>query len=301
MPINAHPEYFKAEEKYLQAKTVDEKVFWLEEMIKLAPKHKSSEKFLVELRTRLRKFQEKSEKLKKKSKGKKGIRKEGFQFVLVGFTNRGKSALLARLTNAQPRVAEHEFTTTFSELGTFGYEGVKAQIVDTPSLGSDYFDIGLVNNADCLIFVVTSLDEIAQIEEKIPRARGKRIVAVNKIDNLTESELKKLEAQIRSRRINGVAVSAKTGLNIEELKKEMFRQMDMIRVYMKEPGKAASPIPMVLKKDSTVKDVAEHILKGFSAKVKETRITGPSGKFPNQKVGLSHVLKDRDTIEFHTR
>ena len=34
--------------------------------------------------------------------------------------------------------------------------------------------------------------------------------------------------------------------------------------------------------------------------VKEIRITGPSSKFPNQRVGLSHILKDKDIIEFHT-
>ena len=52
---------------------------------------------------------------------------------------------------------------------------------------------------------------------------------------------------------------------------------------------------------STVKDIAEKILHGLSKQVKETRITGPSSKFPNQKTGLDHVLKDKDIVEFHTR
>ena len=58
---------------------------------------------------------------------------------------------------------------------------------------------------------------------------------------------------------------------------------------------------MVLKDGSTVRDVAEGIYKGFSLKVKETRLTGPSGKFPNQKVGLNHEVKDKDVVEFHCR
>ena len=53
--------------------------------------------------------------------------------------------------------------------------------------------------------------------------------------------------------------------------------------------------------NSTVKDVAEKILHGFSERVKETKITGPSSKFPNQKVGLQHQLKDLDVVEFRTR
>jgi ribosome-interacting GTPase 1 len=57
---------------------------------------------------------------------------------------------------------------------------------------------------------------------------------------------------------------------------------------------------MVMHLNSTLKDVAEKIYKGFSLKVKEAKVTGPSSKFPNQKIGLSHVLKDKDIVEFHT-
>lgn len=77
--------------------------------------------------------------------------------------------------------------------------------------------------------------------------------------------------------------------------------MSVIRIYTKEPGKPVSQIPATLPEGSTIKDVAESILKGFSQKVKETRLTGPSSKFPNQRVGLSHILKDLDIVEFHTK
>ena len=56
-----------------------------------------------------------------------------------------------------------------------------------------------------------------------------------------------------------------------------------------------------MKKDSTVYDVAEKILKGFSKTVAETKIWGPSSKFAGQKVGLKHKLKDLDVVEFKTR
>jgi len=56
-----------------------------------------------------------------------------------------------------------------------------------------------------------------------------------------------------------------------------------------------------MKPDSILKDVAEKILKGFSKKVKETRIWGPSSKFAGQKIGLQHKLKDLDVVEFKTR
>lgn len=301
MPINAHPEYFNAEKKYLDAKTIDEKIFYLEEMIKLAPKHKSSENFLAELKTRLKKLREKEEKAKKKKTGTKGIKKEGFQIVLVGLPNSGKSSLLAKLTNANPKIASHPFSTVRPEIGTFEFQGVKAQIIDQPSLGNENFDIGLTNNADCLIYVIEKFNEIEKISNQIPRARGKKIIVFNKSDLLSHDEKRKVEATIKSKRLNGILLSALTGENLIQLKQTILAETGLIRIYMKEPGKPASPNPMVVQPNSTVKNVAEKILKGFSGKVKETRITGPSSKFPNQKVGLSHVVKDLDVIEFHTR
>jgi len=270
-------------------------------MIKVAPKHKSSENLLKELRVRLKKFREKSEKASKKSGGKKGIRKEGFQFVLVGLTNKGKSTLLSKLTNATPKIAEYQFTTKEPEIGTFEFEGVKAQIIDSPSIGSDYYDSGLINTGDCLVLVVENIEELEEIEQHLKRARGTKIVAVNKIDRLNENELRKLKAKIKSKRINGLPISAKTTQGLSELKKILFTKTGMIRIYMKEPGKGKQERPMVLKEGATIKDVAEHIFKGFAKTVKGIRLTGPSSKFPNQKVGLNHRLKDKDIIEFHTR
>lgn len=301
MPINAHPDYFKAEKKYLEAESPEDKIFFLEEMIRLAPKHKGSENLLAELKTRLKKLKQKSEKAAKKSGGKKGIRKEGFQFVLVGFTNSGKSSLLTKLTNAKPLIGEHPYTTFQPEIGTFEFQGIKAQIIDQPSLGNDNFDIGLANNADCLIYVITDFEEIEKIKTKIPRAKGKKIIVFNKSELLSQEQKRKVQATIKSKRLNGILISTKTEENIPELKSTLIHETGLIRIYMKEPGKAKSPIPMVLPPNSTVKDVAEKIRKGHSKTIKETRLTGPSSKFPNQKVGLTHKMKDLDIVEFHTR
>jgi uncharacterized protein len=58
---------------------------------------------------------------------------------------------------------------------------------------------------------------------------------------------------------------------------------------------------MIIKKDSTFKDATEKILKGISKKIKRARIWGPSSKFGGQVIGLEHVLKDKDIIEFQTK
>ncbi len=302
MPINAGPEYVNAEKDYLNAKSLEDKLYFLEEMIRAAPKHKSSENLLSALKRRLKRLKESVEKGRKKSEGRKGIRKEGFQFVMVGKTNRGRSSLLKRLSNAQPRTGEYEYTTRVTEIGTFYFEGVKAQIVDVPSIGSEYFDVGIVNNADCLLIVVEKLEELGELEEVFKRNMGKRIVVVNKVDLLSESEERKLRARMKSKRIEGVIVSALTGEGINELKKRMLSATGMIRIFLKEPGKKENrERPLVLNEGATIRDVAENILKGYSRNVKETRITGPSAKFVNQRVGLQHEVKDRDVVEFRAR
>ena len=58
---------------------------------------------------------------------------------------------------------------------------------------------------------------------------------------------------------------------------------------------------MTLEPGASVRDVAERILKGLSCRIKEIRIWGPSSKFPGQKVGLQHKLKDLDIVEFKTK
>ena len=105
MPINADHEYIAAEKRYLQAGSLEEKIACLEDLIRKAPSHKGAENLRAELRTRLKKLKQKLEKGKKTGKGKKGIRKEGYQVALVGKTNSGKSLLLRKLTNAKPRAS----------------------------------------------------------------------------------------------------------------------------------------------------------------------------------------------------
>ncbi|MCH7567847.1 MAG: 50S ribosome-binding GTPase [Nanoarchaeota archaeon] len=296
---NQGPEYFAAEKKYLYSQNVEEKVFWLEEMIRSFKKHKGSEKMLAELKTRLNKLREKIEKGKKVGKGRKGIRKEGYQVCLVGKTNSGKSSLLSRITNASPKISGNKFTTAQAELGTMDYEGVRAQIVDLPPLKSKELDYSLVNTADCLLLVVEKLNELDEINNYIIKALGKKIVVVNKVDKLNEKEKRKLEESCRSERLNYVLISCVSREGINELKKKIFKEMDVIRVYTKEPGKEKSEKPIILPSGSNVRDVAESIYKGFSKQINETRLTGPSGKFSNQKVGLKHRLKDKDVVEFH--
>ena len=304
MPINANYEYTNAEARYLSAKTDEEKLLALEEMIRVMPKHKSAEALRKNIKTRYKKIKSKleTEKKRKKSAGKKlGIKKSEMQAVLVGLTNSGKSSLLSCLTNAQPEIAHYSYTTKHPNLGTLDYDDIKVQIIDSPAIENELCDQGIINTADTLLIIITDIEQLKEIEPFLINAAKSRIIIFNKSDLLSNEEKRKIEATLKSKKHNFIILSAKTKEDINVLKEKIFQSFNKIRIYTKEPGKKVDREPIVLKKDSTVKDVAEKILHGFSKKIKETKVTGPSSKFPNQKVGLEHVLKDKDIVEFYTR
>jgi len=299
---NQSPAYQKAQGKFLQAQTLEDKITSLKEMIKECPKHKSSENMLANLKTRLKKFQQQLIKNKKSGKSSfKGIKKEDMQAVIIGFTNSGKSSLLSILSHAKPKIAEPEFTTKEPIIGIVGFEGTQIQLIENPALNSAYYNKGLTNTADTLIVLVNNLEDIKQITKQLEKAQGKKIIVFNKIDKLTDNEKRKVKATLSSRKYNFVLISTKTKEGIEKLKEKLFKSFDKIRVFTKEPGKEKSNRPIILEPGADVQKVAEKILHGFSKQVKETKIWGPSSKFAGQKVGLKHKLKDLDVVEFRTR
>ena len=303
MPINAHPEYLAAEKEYLNAETPQQKLKALEKMISLSPKHKGAENLRAQLKTRYKKLKEQFAKAKKSGRSSKiGIKKEDMQAIIIGFTNAGKSSLISLLTNAEAEIADYDFTTKKPIIGMMNHEGVQIQIIENPSIESDFFDKGIVHSTDTLLVLISSLEQLKEIEKQLDKSKAKKIIVFNKSDRLNPQEKRKLFATLQSRKYNFVIISTKTKENIEELKEKIFKSFDKIRVYTKEPGKTKkTERPIILNPNSTVKEVAEKILKGFSGKIKETRIWGPSSKFAGQKIGLKHKLKDLDVVEFKTR
>ncbi len=77
----------------------------------------------------------------------------------------------------------------------------------------------------------------------------------------------------------------------------IFKQLDIIRVYSKPPGEEPDlSVPFVLKRGSTIEELAGNVHKDFLSSLKSARVWG-SGAFDGQMVSRDHVLQDGDVVE----
>jgi ribosome-interacting GTPase 1 len=298
---NQSPFYQRAEQEYHEATTDEERIACLEIMMKEVPKHKSSENMRKNLTNRYKKLKASLSKQKKSGKSsQQGIKKADMQVVLAGFPNSGKSTLFKTLTNLNPKISPHPFTTFQPQLGTFKFEDAPIQIIDIPSFPNH--DKSLINSTDTILLVIDSLDQIKQTEKFLYRTPAKIILILNKIEDYDK---RKIEATLKSKfkKYDYIIIDCKdpTKPELEKLKQKIFNTFPVIRIYTKEPKKEPSKEPMIMKKNSTLKDAAEKILKGMSKKIKRAKIWGPSSKFGGQTVGLDHPIKDKDVIELKTK
>lgn len=305
---NQSPFYQAAEKKFLTAQTTEEKLIYLGEMIRECPKHKSAENMLRNLKLRYKKLKNSLEKSRKAGKGKKqGIKKADMQAILLGFSNTGKSSLFNLLTSKKSgsKISPHPFTTYEPKLGTMIFEDAKIQLIDMPPFPNE--DKSILDSADTILIVVDTIEQIKKSleHEHIKNAGAKKLLIFNKADTLSENEKRKISSTLKSK-FKSFEPTLLTSItpsnqNVEQLKQKIFQTFPIIRVYTKEPHKPATKEPMIMKQNSTLKDAAEKILKGMSQKIKRVRIWGPSSKFSGQVIGLEHVLKDKDTIEFQVK
>ncbi|MEJ2710113.1 MAG: 50S ribosome-binding GTPase [Anaerolineales bacterium] len=325
MPTNLPPEYFEAEERHKAAKTQEEKITTLEDLISTIPKHKGTDKLRADLRRRLSKLRERSQ--GKKQLGRQDsvfhIDREGAgQAVLVGLPNVGKSALVNALTNASPEISEAPFTTWVPTPGMMEYEGVQIQLVDTPPLNREFMEpqlMDLIRRTDILLLVVDIQDfPIEQLEESLQildeyRIRpiedegqptgGRRMVSlpmfvlVNKIDDERGDEDFDVLCELLCDEQRLLPVSAQTGRHLEDLKRSLFERLSLVRIYPKPVGEEPDMNrPFVMKQGATVEDFAGKIHKDFLKNLKAARVWG-SSVHDGQMVGRDYVLSDGDVVE----
>jgi ribosome-interacting GTPase 1 len=94
-----------------------------------------------------------------------------------------------------------------------------------------------------------------------------------------------------------VAVSAKTGAGLEQLRGEIFKRLELMRIYMKpRGGQADRSEPMILQEGSTVAHLCDKIHRDFRNNFRYATVMGSSAKHDSQRVGLDHTLADEDVV-----
>jgi ribosome-interacting GTPase 1 len=128
------------------------------------------------------------------------------------------------------------------------------------------------------------------------------IVVANKNDlEGAEVYLRLLEDYVRGQ-LPIVTVSCLKKQGVEKIGEALFRTLDIIRVYTKEPDeKEFSKTPYILKKGSTVHDLATKIHSEFGLKFSYAKVWGERLVFSPQKVGPAFPLEDGDIVEIHMK
>ncbi|MFH1861498.1 MAG: GTPase, partial [bacterium] len=324
MPTNLPPEYFAAEKRFKEADTPTEKIRCLEELIATIPKHKGTDHLRADLRRKLSKLKEAAQSRKKTGKQESLYQfdREGAgRIVLVGMPNVGKSALIAALTNATPKVDPAPYTTWAPTPGMMPIENIQVQLVDTLPLNREHIEPelkDLIRSADLLMIVLDLRDyPIQQLEDTFAILKGFRIeisssegeepapgqrlikplIVVNKHDDDSQNEDFEVLCELFAGVWSFLSVSAETGRNVAPFKRAIFEALGIVRVYSKPPGRQPNySTPFVMKRGGTVENFAEQVHHDFVKGLKSARVWG-SSQFDGQQVSRNYVLQDGDVVE----
>jgi ribosome-interacting GTPase 1 len=327
MPANLPPTYLEADRRYREARTVEEKIEALEEMLSLIPKHKGTDKMQADIKRRISRHKEEAQKKKGAAKQKNAyaIDREGAaQVVVIGAPNTGKSSLIAALTNAEPEIAPFPHTTHRPTPGMAPYENIQFQLIDTPPVTSEYVDplmMDLLRRTDIVAPLLDiSTDPLGQYDEILEVMAGHRIfpegtevpegvkrpvtfkkimLAVNKVDCPGRHEDFETFIELTRPRHPAVALSILNGTGLDAFLKAVYDLSGIIRVYSKTPGREPDlEEPFVIPAGSTLEDLAGRIHKDFVQRLKYARIWG--GRLRDgMMVQRDYVLTDGDIVEIH--
>ena len=176
---------------------------------------------------------------------------------LVGFPNVGKSTLLSRVTNAQPKIANYHFTTLQPNLGVVDLDGAKGFVIaDIPGLiegASEGVGLGLeflrhIERTKVIIHVVDAAGtegrdpiadikaihkELAAYDEGI--LKKPQVIAANKMDAVYGDEndiIQALRAEFEKDGIQIFPISAVSGKGLREL---LYHVNHLLETCSKEP------------------------------------------------------------------
>ena len=330
MPANLTPQYLEADRKFKEAKTTQEKMKALEEMMATIPKHKGTEKMRAMLKTKMAKLKEAAQ--ARPAGARHGpsfhVEKSGAgQVVVIGPPNSGKSKLIAALTGAQPEVGDYPYTTRAPAPYMMKFDNLKVQLVDTPPIAPEEVETELtelIKTADGVLIVLDLADQEtpSALETLLSRLREKRLeLAAENLSQPPESGRFVKKTLIAANKCDGpqaeenlaflkeyfgpgtvfFPVSADRGDGLEDLRKRIFLLLDVIRAYSKVPGKKADRNdPFSLRRGTTVIDLARAVHKDFFEKFRYARVWRKGSlSLQGQMINRDFVLEDEDIVELH--
>ncbi|MBO5283533.1 MAG: GTPase ObgE [Lachnospiraceae bacterium] len=213
---------------------------------------------------------------------------------LVGFPNVGKSTLLSRVTNAQPKIANYHFTTLSPNLGVVDLEGSRGFVIaDIPGLiegasegaGLGHEFLRHIERTKVIIHIVDAagtegrdpVADVYAINKELESynadiSKRPQVIAANKMDAVYDQEendpLAALKAEFEPKGIPVYSISAISGKGLNELLyhvREMLDQVDeeptvFAQEYFPEEEKISdSNMPYTVEYDA---EADEYVIEG---------------------------------------
>ena len=169
---------------------------------------------------------------------------------LVGFPNVGKSTLLSRMTNADPKIANYHFTTIHPNLGVVDLEGCRGFVIaDIPGLiegasqgvGLGHEFLRHIERTKVMIHVLDAastegrdpIEDFYKINEELKAYNPKiasrpQVIAANKTDAIytEDNPLQRLKDEFEPQGIPVFPISAVSGKGVKELFYHVQKMLD---------------------------------------------------------------------------
>ncbi len=235
------------------------------------------------------------------------VRREGAaQIALVGPPNAGKSSLLQALSSIQIKTGDYAFTTTRPVPSVTRIGGVLVQLVEIPGLiagasagrAGGRALLGVLRGADAMVLcqdATAPLEALRVIQAELDAAgiEKRTLVAVTKLDEASGQVVDEVRRQTG---LPAIGVSILDDASLERFREAVWELTGLMRIYLRRPGLDQAE-PQAISPGSTVVDAALTVHHELAASCAGARVSGPSAKFENQRVGRDHVLADGDTVE----
>ncbi|MDU3180418.1 MAG: GTPase ObgE [Lachnospiraceae bacterium] len=175
---------------------------------------------------------------------------------LIGFPNVGKSTLLSRVTNANPKIANYHFTTINPNLGVVDIDGADGFVIaDIPGLiegASEGIGLGHeflrhIERTKMMIHVVDAastegrdpIDDIYKINAELKAyneeiAKRPQVIAANKIDAIYSEDEDPVEKIRKEFEPQGIKVFAISGVSGEGIRKLLYYVSEQLKTLDQE-------------------------------------------------------------------